>query len=98
VATPMSQRAQGDPQIAQFIATKQPLDGGRIAQGTDLDAAALYFLSDESRFVTGQVLAVDGGWSVSDGQVPVERPAQSPTQPKNLIRTLAGIWARLNKG
>jgi enoyl-[acyl-carrier-protein] reductase (NADH) len=26
--------------------------------------AALYFLSDESRGVTGQTLAVDGGWSV----------------------------------
>jgi len=24
--------------------------------------------SDESRFVTGQVLAIDGGWSVTEGQ------------------------------
>ena len=45
--------------------TKQPLDGGRIGQSTDLDAAVIYFLSDASRFVTGQVLAIDGGWSVS---------------------------------
>jgi len=65
VATPMSERAQSDPAILEFIATKQPLEGGRIGKSSDFDAAAVYFLSDESKFVTGQVLAVDGGWSVS---------------------------------
>jgi NAD(P)-dependent dehydrogenase (short-subunit alcohol dehydrogenase family) len=30
----------------------------------------VYFLSDASRFVTGQVLAIDGGWTVSEGQLP----------------------------
>ena len=67
VETPMSERAQQDPAIMAFIAAKQPLDGGRIGQPSDLDAAAVYFMSDESRFVTGQVLAVDGGWCVSEG-------------------------------
>ena len=65
VATPMSPRAQGDERIRAFIQGKQPLAGGRIGHPQDLDAAAVFFLSDESRFVTGQVLAVDGGWSVS---------------------------------
>lgn len=68
VATPMSQRAKGDDEIMSFIKTKQPLDGGRIGVPEDLDSAALFFMSDESKFVTGQVLAVDGGWSVSEGQ------------------------------
>jgi NAD(P)-dependent dehydrogenase (short-subunit alcohol dehydrogenase family) len=68
VATPMSERAQSDPAIMEFIKTKQPLDGGRIGQPGDLDGAAVYFMSDDSKFVTGQVLAVDGGWCVSDGQ------------------------------
>lgn len=67
VATPMSQRAQGDARIGEFIHRKQPLDGGRMARPNDLDAAAVFFMSEESRFVTGQVLAVDGGWGVSDG-------------------------------
>jgi NAD(P)-dependent dehydrogenase (short-subunit alcohol dehydrogenase family) len=70
VETPMAQRAANDPEILQFIATKQPLDGGRIGQASDLDAAAIFFLSDASRFVTGQVLAIDGGWEVSEGQIP----------------------------
>jgi NAD(P)-dependent dehydrogenase (short-subunit alcohol dehydrogenase family) len=70
VETPMSTRAQSDEKIAQFIKTKQPLDGGRMGVPQDLDAAAIYFLSDVSRYVTGQVLAVDGGWCVSEGQLP----------------------------
>ena len=68
VATPMAARAAQDEAILRFIKTKQPLDGGRIGQPQDLDAAAVYFMSDGSRFTTGQVLAVDGGWSVSEGQ------------------------------
>lgn len=65
VETPLAQRAVADAEIMQYVATKQPLDGGRIGQPADLDAAVVYFLSDQSRFVTGQVLAVDGGWSVT---------------------------------
>jgi NAD(P)-dependent dehydrogenase (short-subunit alcohol dehydrogenase family) len=68
VDTPMAKRAMGDDAIQNFIRTKQPLDGGRAGVPEDLDAAAVYFLSDVSRFATGQVLAVDGGWSVSEGQ------------------------------
>jgi NAD(P)-dependent dehydrogenase (short-subunit alcohol dehydrogenase family) len=68
VGTPMSKRAQGDEEILKFIKTKQPLGGGRIGRPEDLDAAAVYFMSDESKFVTGQVLAVDGGWCVTEGQ------------------------------
>jgi NAD(P)-dependent dehydrogenase (short-subunit alcohol dehydrogenase family) len=69
VETPMAQRAAKDDTILNFIKTKQPLDGGRIGQPADLDAAAVYFLSDASKYCTGQVLAVDGGWSVSEGQL-----------------------------
>jgi NAD(P)-dependent dehydrogenase (short-subunit alcohol dehydrogenase family) len=68
VATPMSERAQENEGIMQFIRTKQPLDGGRIGYASDLDSAAIFFMSEESAFVTGQVLAVDGGWCVSEGQ------------------------------
>ncbi|MEI6464405.1 MAG: SDR family oxidoreductase, partial [Verrucomicrobiota bacterium] len=70
VATPMARRAAGDATILKFIATKQPLDGGRIGQPEDCDDAAVYLLSPGAKFVTGQVLAVDGGWSVSEGQIP----------------------------
>ena len=68
VETPMSQRAVGDEDIMRFVKTKQPLDGGRIGVPNDLDGAALFLLSRQSHFITGQVLAVDGGWTVSEGQ------------------------------
>ena len=68
VATPMSQRAQTDDAIMTFVKTKQPLDGGRIGTPEDCDGAAVFLLSDASKFITGQVLAVDGGWSVTDGR------------------------------
>jgi NAD(P)-dependent dehydrogenase (short-subunit alcohol dehydrogenase family) len=33
-----------------------------IAEPRDLANAALYLASDESRFMTGATLVVDGGW------------------------------------
>jgi len=64
----MARRAAADEDILSFIRTKQPLDGGRIGQPEDLDDLVVYLLSRRSRFVTGQVIAVDGGWTVSEGQ------------------------------
>jgi NAD(P)-dependent dehydrogenase (short-subunit alcohol dehydrogenase family) len=68
VETPMAQRAATDEKIMSFVKTKQPLDGGRIGKPQDLDGATCYFMSDQSAFTTGQVLAVDGGWCISEGQ------------------------------
>lgn len=68
VDTPMAQRAANDKNIQAFIKTKQPLDGGRIGLPEDLDGSAVYFMSDQSKFTTGQVIAVDGGWSITEGQ------------------------------
>jgi NAD(P)-dependent dehydrogenase (short-subunit alcohol dehydrogenase family) len=69
VETPMARRAAEDEAILSFIKTKQPLDGGRIGHPSDLDGLAVYFMSDLSRFTTGQVIAVDGGWTVSEKSV-----------------------------
>ena len=68
VQTPMSARASTNENIMNFIKTKQPLDGGRNGKPEDLDGAAVYFMSDASKFTTGQTLNVDGGWEVSEGQ------------------------------
>ncbi len=69
VETPMSRRAAENEEIISYIRSKQPLDGGRVGDPSDLDDAVVFFLSDRSRFVTGQVLAVDGGWCVSEGRL-----------------------------
>jgi len=68
VETPMAQRAVQNEEIMSYVRTKQPLDNGRAGTPADLDAAAVWFMSDQSSFCTGQGLAVDGGWSVSEGQ------------------------------
>src|SRR5512146_677936 len=61
--TPMAARASGDPRIRAFAARKQPL-AGEMMDPDEVAHAAVYFLSDESRVVTGQLLKIDGGWSV----------------------------------
>ena len=63
VATPMSTRALSDAAILAYLERRQPLAGGPLSPA-DLVGTALYLLSDESRMVTGQVIAVDGGWSL----------------------------------
>ncbi len=67
--TPMAKRARTDKAIQAFVKSKQPLDGGRMATPEDLDGLAVLLLSDAAKFITGQVIAVDGGWSLNDGQI-----------------------------
>ena len=69
VDTPMATRAIGNEEIQSYIKSKQPLDGGRVSTPNDLTGLACYFMSDQSKFTTGQVVAVDGGWSLTDGQL-----------------------------
>lgn len=68
VDTPMAERAVGNDEIMNFVRSKQPLDGGRVGAPEDYDGAAVFLLSEESAFMTGQVVTIDGGWTVSDGQ------------------------------
>jgi NAD(P)-dependent dehydrogenase (short-subunit alcohol dehydrogenase family) len=65
IATPMSRRAQDDPSIVGYLRAKQPLAAGPIDTEA-VTAVALHLLSDDARMITGQVVAVDGGWSVSE--------------------------------
>jgi enoyl-[acyl-carrier-protein] reductase (NADH) len=60
----MSERAASDPDTVSFARARQPLVDGFIA-AEDVAAAALYLIAPESRAVTGQVVTVDGGWSVT---------------------------------
>lgn len=59
----MSERAQADAATQAFSRRKQPLSDGFIPP-EDVAEAALYLLSAAARAVTGQTVAVDGGWSV----------------------------------
>jgi NAD(P)-dependent dehydrogenase (short-subunit alcohol dehydrogenase family) len=65
VDTPMSARAKGNEAIDAYATARQPLTGPFL-DATDVAGMATLLLSDQGRAITGQVLKIDGGWSVSD--------------------------------
>ena len=67
IETPMSQRAAKNDEILAFVRKKQPLDGGRIGRPEDLAEWICLLFSDHARFMTGQIIEIDGGWNVSEG-------------------------------
>lgn len=56
--------ATGDADAARaaFIA-RQPM--GRIGTAEEIAALALYLASDESAYITGSAIAIDGGWTMA---------------------------------
>jgi NAD(P)-dependent dehydrogenase (short-subunit alcohol dehydrogenase family) len=57
--TPLTREWLSDPKRRELIAKRSPLN--RVGQPTDLCGALLLFASDDSNFITGQTLFVDGG-------------------------------------
>lgn len=62
IDTPQAQRSRTDPRIRGRLRELQPLTGD-LGRPEDVAQAALYLASPASRFVTGVVLPVDGGWT-----------------------------------
>ena len=50
-----------NPKIAEGIAKQHPLK--RVGEGSDSAALAKFLLSEESSWITGQIIGVDGGRS-----------------------------------
>lgn len=59
VDTPQVAMLLGDPAFKQSLVDRIPLK--RVASTDDLAGAVLFFCSDASAYVTGQVLTIDGG-------------------------------------
>jgi len=63
VRTPQVESLLADESFRQGLVNRIPL--GRIAEPDDLVGAILFFSSDASAFVTGQLLTLDGGLTAS---------------------------------
>jgi cyclopentanol dehydrogenase len=61
IVTPMTERRRAEPATYQRMLSRIPL--GRYGEADDVAYAVLYLASDESAFVTGSELVVDGGWT-----------------------------------
>ncbi|WP_297547537.1 SDR family oxidoreductase [Amycolatopsis sp.] len=66
VETPLTAQIKANPTWYEAYASKSAL--GRWARPSEIVGAVIYLASEASTFVTGSVLAVDGGWTAVDGR------------------------------
>ena len=61
IVTPMTEARRSDSAVQQVMVSRIPL--GRYGESEDVAHGVLYLASDESSFVTGAELVIDGGWT-----------------------------------
>jgi len=61
IKTPMTEWIQKDAAGAEAIIKEQPI--GYLGEPEDVAYGVLYLASDESRYLTGSELVIDGGWT-----------------------------------
>ena len=61
IVTPMTESRRSDLAMQQVMVSRIPL--GRYGESEDVAYGVLYLASDESSFVTGGELVIDGGWT-----------------------------------
>src|SRR5438876_3632342 len=61
IETPMTEARRSDLEVYKLTVSRIPL--GRYGQPEDVAYGVLYLASDESSYVTGSELVIDGGWT-----------------------------------
>ena len=61
IKTSMTEQSRSDPEQYRRTLARTPL--GRYGESEDVAYGVLYLASDESSFVTGSELVIDGGWT-----------------------------------
>jgi glucose 1-dehydrogenase len=62
IETKMTTQSLADPERRAMLLGKIPM--GRVGQPRDIANASLFLVSDESSYITGTTLYVDGGWLI----------------------------------
>lgn len=62
IQTPMIGEWLKNPELVRGLVSKTPM--GRLGQPEDVAATAAFLAADESDFITGTVILVDGGWTI----------------------------------
>jgi NAD(P)-dependent dehydrogenase (short-subunit alcohol dehydrogenase family) len=73
IATPTTERRRADPGHHQLVGSRVPL--GQYGEPDEVAHGVLYLAWDESAFVTGRELAIDGGWTARQSD---RRPGPAP--------------------
>ena len=60
IVTPMTEGRRSDEAVRELMESRIPL--GRYGEAIEVAYGVLYLASDESSFVTGSELVIDGGW------------------------------------
>jgi 3-oxoacyl-[acyl-carrier protein] reductase len=63
VATEMTEKIRTDPKLAEIYMKRILLN--RFAESDDIAPAFVFFASEDARYITGQVLCVDGGYGMT---------------------------------
>lgn len=61
VVTPINEKEMNEEKVQKYLLGKTPMR--RFGKAAEIASAAVYLSSDEASYVTGTVLAVDGGWT-----------------------------------
>ena len=62
IAAQAQATGKGETEVRQMFVDRQAM--GRLGTAEEIASMALYLASDESKFTTGQIHLVDGGWSL----------------------------------
>jgi NAD(P)-dependent dehydrogenase (short-subunit alcohol dehydrogenase family) len=60
IKTQMTKGVEEDEKLKAFIESKTPL--GYMGEPIDIAKGAVYLASEDSKYVTGNILYIDGGW------------------------------------
>jgi 3-oxoacyl-[acyl-carrier protein] reductase len=63
VATEMTEKIRTDPKLAEIYMKRILLN--RFAEAEDIAPAFVFFASDDAKYISGQVLSVDGGYGMT---------------------------------